>query len=57
MLPEGSEMAHHAAEAGCSQSVIYVWNHNPAGVNLYAKCGYATFRELDHEMYMRKEIE
>lgn len=57
MLSEGSEMAHHAAEAGCSQSVIYVWNHNPAGVNLYAKCGYATFRELDHEMYMRKEIE
>ena len=52
-----SEMAHHAAEAGCSQSVIYVWKHNPSGVNLYTKCGYATFRELDHGMYMRKEIE
>ena len=51
-----SEMVHNAIEAGCRQSVIYVWKHNLAGVNLYTKCGYVPFRELDDGMYMKKEI-
>lgn len=51
-----SEMVHNAAEDGCRQSIIYVWKHNPPGVNLYRKCGYVTFRELEGGMYMRKEI-
>lgn len=51
-----SEMVHNATEAGCRQSIIYVWKHNPSGVNLYTKCGYVAFRELDDGMYMRKEI-
>lgn len=51
-----SEMAHCAAKDGCRQSIIYVWKHNPPGVNLYTKCGYVAFRELDDGMYMRKEI-
>ncbi len=51
-----SEMVHNAAEAGCRQSIIYVWKHNPSGVNLYTKCGYVAFRELDDGMYMKKEI-
>lgn len=51
-----SQMVHHAAEAGCKESIIYVWKHNPPGVNLYTKCGYVPFRELDDGIYMRKEI-
>lgn len=51
-----SEMVYNAAEAGCRQSIIYVWKHNPSGVNLYTKCGYVAFRELDDGMYMKKEI-
>lgn len=51
-----SQMVHHAAEAGCKESIIYVWKHNPSGVNLYTKCGYVPFRELDDGLYMKKEI-
>ncbi len=51
-----SEMVHNAAKAGCRQSIIYVWKHNPPGINLYTKCGYVVFRELDDGMYMKKEI-
>lgn len=51
-----SEMARYAVKHGCRQSIIYVWKHNPPGVNLYTKCGYVAFRESDDGMYMRKEI-
>jgi len=51
-----SEMVHNAAKVGCRQSIIYVWKHNLSGVNLYTKCGYVAFKELDGGMYMRKEI-
>ncbi len=51
-----SEMVHNANMAGCIHSIIYVWKHNPPGINLYTKCGYVAFRELDDGMYMRKEI-
>lgn len=51
-----AEMERNAMEDGCTQSIIYVWKHNLPGVNLYTKCGYITFRELDDGMYMKKEI-
>lgn len=51
-----SEMVHNAAKAGCKESIIYVWKHNPSGISLYTKCGYVSFRELEDGMYMRKEI-
>lgn len=50
------EMEHYAKNAGCAQSIIYVWKHNPPGINLYTKCSYITFRELEDGMYMKKEI-
>lgn len=51
-----SEMEHNAALAGCNQSIIYVWKHNPPGVNLYTKCGYVPFRDVDDGMYLRKDL-
>lgn len=49
------EMERDAQRNGCAESVIYVWKHNPSGINLYTKCGYVAFRELDDGMYMKKE--
>lgn len=49
------EMEQHAQRKGCTESIIYVWKHNPSGINLYTKCGYVAFRELDDGMYMKKE--
>ncbi len=51
-----AEMERDARRNGCAESVIYVWRHNPPGINLYTKCGYVTFRELDDGMYMKKRI-
>lgn len=51
-----SEMVHNAVRDGCRQSIIYVWKYNSPGVNLYTKCSYVVFRELEDGMYMRKEI-
>lgn len=51
------EMEQHAQRNGCAESIIYVWKHNPSGINLYTQCGYVTFRELDDGMYMKKRIE
>ena len=50
------EMERDAQRNGCAESVIYVWKHNSPGINLYIKCGYAAFRELDDGMYMKKEL-
>lgn len=50
------KMVYNAKQDGCTQSIIYVWKHNLPGINLYTKCGYTTFRELDDGMYMKKEI-
>lgn len=51
-----TEMEQDAGRNGCAESIIYVWKHNPPGINLYTKCGYATFRESDDGMYMKKRI-
>ena len=51
-----TEMEREAQRNGCAESIIYVWKHNSPGINLYTKCGYAAFRELDNGMYMKKRI-
>lgn len=50
------EMEWDARRNGCSESIIYVWKHNLPGINLYTKCGYVAFKELDDGMYMKKGI-
>lgn len=50
------EMEKNALVDGCAQSALFVWKHNPPGINLYTKCGYVTIREGDAGMFMRKEI-
>lgn len=49
------EMERDAQANGCTESITYVWKHNPPGIKLYRKCGYTTFREMDDGMYMKKE--
>ena len=50
------EMERDAQKNDCAESIIYVWKHNLPGINLYTKCGYVAFRELDDGMYMKKGI-
>lgn len=52
-----AEMEHNAIEDSCKESIIFVWKHNPPGVNLYTKCGYITFREGSNGMFMKKELQ
>ncbi len=40
------EMNEQARRDGCSSSLLFVWDHNPAGMRLYEKCGYTPD---DHE--------
>ena len=49
-------MEGDAKRNGCVESIIYVWKHNSPGINLYTKCGYVAFRELDDGTYMKKGI-
>lgn len=51
-----AEMERDARRNDCAESIIYVWKHNPPGINLYTKCGYVTFRESDDGMYVKKRI-
>lgn len=51
-----TEMEQDAWRNECVESIIYVWKHNLPGFNLYTKCGYVTFRELDDGMYMKKGL-
>lgn len=51
------EMENDAHKNGCTESITYVWKHNPPGVGLYTKCGYTTFRETDDGMYMKKSMQ
>ena len=50
------EMERDAQKNDCAESIIYVWKHNLPGINLYTKCGYVAFRELDDGMYMKKGL-
>jgi ribosomal protein S18 acetylase RimI-like enzyme len=49
-------MEDDARNQGCIESRLYVWTHNPPGLNLYKKCGYVTFREVRGGMYMKKSL-
>lgn len=50
------EMERIGKEAGCSESILYVWKHNPNGKKLYIKAGYTYFKDADEGIYMKKMI-
>ena len=50
------EMARLAKADGCTESIVYVWEHNLPGIRLYEKCGYVAFRQADDGMYLKKNI-
>ena len=52
-----AEMERLARADGCTESVLYVWQHNPAGIGLYEKCGYVPFRQMEDGMYLKKKME
>lgn len=49
-------MEEDAVEAGCQESVLFVADRNYAAKELYRKCGYQFLRQLDHGMYMIKQL-
>ena len=49
-----AEMERMAKAAGCVKSVLFVWDHNPAGKSLYQKCGYVTTRHEGGGAIMKK---
>lgn len=49
-------MEQDAKKYNCTESRLYVWKHNPLGVNLYTKCGYNAFKQSDDGMCMKKLI-
>ena len=50
------EMNMLAKQDGCSSSVLFVWDHNPEGMSLYEKCGYAPYNRAEGGTYMVKEL-
>ena len=56
----GSEVLHLmeqvALDAGCSESVLYVADHNHIAGNFYLKCGYHFLRKQDDGLYMVKTL-
>ncbi len=50
------EMEKEAGKRDCAECRLYVWKHNPKGINLYTKMGYSTFRDENEGMYMKKSI-
>ena len=51
-----SEMERMAKAAGCVQSALFVWDHNPEGFELYRKCGYAAVEHEDGGSVMQKAL-
>ena len=51
-----AEMERMAKADGCTESVLFVWDHNPAGYGLYQKCGYAAIRRGDGGSVMKKSL-
>ena len=39
-------MERNALKDDCSQSILFVWKHNPIGVNLYTKCHWCELIEI-----------
>ena len=50
------EMERMAKADGCTESVLFVWNHNPEAAALYQKCGYRKSSRLDGGSYMKKQL-
>ena len=51
-----AEMEAEASAHSCAEVRLYVWNGNLPGLNLYAGCGYSTFRRTDDGIYMNKKL-
>lgn len=51
-----SEMERMAKTAGCTESALYVWDHNQAGCNLYQKCGYGIAAKKAGGSVMKKVL-
>ena len=51
-----AEMERMAKAAGCIQSALFVWDHNPEGYELYRKCGYEAVEHEDGGSVMKKAL-
>ncbi|MBQ7715184.1 MAG: hypothetical protein IJT70_04860 [Clostridia bacterium] len=51
-----AEMERIAKADGCCESVLYVWDQNPEGYNLYQKCGYVAIEHEEGGTYMKKDL-
>ncbi|MBO4832162.1 MAG: GNAT family N-acetyltransferase [Oscillospiraceae bacterium] len=51
-----SEMERIAKNDGCARSALLVWDHNPAGYDLYRKCGYGTAKQMQGGSVMKKDL-
>ena len=51
-----SEMERDATAHGCTESRLYVCGSNHSALNLYTRCGYSIFRQVDGGVYMKKEL-
>ena len=50
------EMERMAKADGCTESVLFVWDHDPEAAALYRRCGYDAVSRIDGGSYMRKEL-
>ena len=50
------EMEKKAKADGCKASVLFVWDHNPAGISLYRECGYVPGAREEGGAYMKKKL-
>ena len=51
-----NEMEVMAKVEGCSESVLYVWEHNIPAYRLYQKCGYTIAEQTENGTYMKKRL-
>ena len=51
-----NEMNSIAKNDCCSSSALFVWNHNPEGLELYEKCGYKPYQQGVGGLFMLKEL-
>ena len=50
------QMNRLAKADGCLYSSLFVWNHNPAGMSLYEKCGYRPGAGGEGGIFMIKKL-
>ena len=51
-----NEMNSIAKNDCCSSSALFVWDHNPEGLELYEKCGYKPYQQGNGGLFMLKEL-